>query len=640
MTSPLISLCMIVKNEEQVLDKCLNSIQQYVEEIIIVDTGSTDATVSIASKYTNQIYHFEWIDDFSAARNESLKYATGQWILILDADEYFEENEIQKLYKCLKEREPEQGLIYNLTITSILGEKNNYSTNEAPVGRVFGNRLGIQYSRPIHEQPVSSKGLELKSAALPIRLQHSGYTEETMQQKNKHHRNLEIFNKLEMQQGLSAYDHLQLGNQYSMMGEYDKALSHLNQAIQQPHSLGSAYKQVLFTTIQVLINQGSLARAFSFFEQHLVPFLEYPDILTIKGIILQNLGCIDEAKQAFHAAVEEAERRAIKELPTAIVSPDTALRLPLLQLAMLYDKEKNHAKTIYYYTKIIITNPKDILAIGKLLEVLTLHEQPDAIIQLLYRLLQPDKVKTVLLGKIAIAQGNAALASHYLRSDELTDLLKSHEKLTLHMLTKQPSKFYSTWIALNDSERTSPNVIKAFIVGCLAWDKREWIADLKLPDDSEYQQLLHWSYQFLNELTMPMLNHELSTDLLRYIYAMGQHSLFDQVMDHLADNATINNMANYFYEHHHLVEAEQYYQYLEDREALNTDSCVNLAGYSLQSNDRVAAQRYLERALHLSPSRKNLYVLYIKNCTDPDKADSARLQLFNLDQDYKDLSII
>ena len=84
---PKLSLCMIVKNEEKFLAGCLESVKNIVDEIIIVDTGSTDKTIEIANSYNAKVYHFEWKNDFSLARNESIKHATGDWILILDADE-------------------------------------------------------------------------------------------------------------------------------------------------------------------------------------------------------------------------------------------------------------------------------------------------------------------------------------------------------------------------------------------------------------------------------------------------------------------------------------------------------------------------------------------------------------------------
>lgn len=97
-----ISLCMIVKNEEKVLDNCLNSVKDIVDEIIIVDTGSTDNTIEIAKKYTHKIYSFKWENDFAKARNYSLSKATKDYILWLDADDFLKEESINR-FKGLKE---------------------------------------------------------------------------------------------------------------------------------------------------------------------------------------------------------------------------------------------------------------------------------------------------------------------------------------------------------------------------------------------------------------------------------------------------------------------------------------------------------------------------------------------------------
>lgn len=97
-----ISLCMIVKNEEKVLARCLDSIAGLMDEIIIVDTGSTDKTKEIAGKYTDNIYDFEWIDDFAAARNFAFSKATKEYIYSADADEVLDE-ENYRLFADLKE---------------------------------------------------------------------------------------------------------------------------------------------------------------------------------------------------------------------------------------------------------------------------------------------------------------------------------------------------------------------------------------------------------------------------------------------------------------------------------------------------------------------------------------------------------
>ena len=92
----ILSIGMIVKNEEKNLDRCLSALQPILEnidsELIIADTGSEDKTVEIAKKYTDNVFYFEWINDFSAARNSTLNRAKGKWYMFIDADEYLDED--------------------------------------------------------------------------------------------------------------------------------------------------------------------------------------------------------------------------------------------------------------------------------------------------------------------------------------------------------------------------------------------------------------------------------------------------------------------------------------------------------------------------------------------------------------------
>lgn len=94
-----ISLCMIVKNEEKYLERCLNSVRTLVDEIIIVDTGSSDKTIAIAKKFTSKIYNYDWNNDFAAARNFSFSKAKHEYIMWLDADDVFPQNQLQLFLK-------------------------------------------------------------------------------------------------------------------------------------------------------------------------------------------------------------------------------------------------------------------------------------------------------------------------------------------------------------------------------------------------------------------------------------------------------------------------------------------------------------------------------------------------------------
>ena len=103
--APTLSCCMIVRNEEQFLLQCLESIKDVVDEIIVVDTGSADRTVQIAGEFGAKVYHHPWNNDFSEARNVSLSYATCDWILIMDADEELEQEDGPLLLSLLKSDE-------------------------------------------------------------------------------------------------------------------------------------------------------------------------------------------------------------------------------------------------------------------------------------------------------------------------------------------------------------------------------------------------------------------------------------------------------------------------------------------------------------------------------------------------------
>lgn len=145
-----ISLCMIVKNEERVLDRCLTSIADLMDEIIIVDTGSTDRTKEIARNYTDKIYDFEWIDDFSAARNFAFSKATKEYIYSADADEVLDEENRQK-FRLLKEAMLPEIEIVQMRYCNQLshGTAYNYDAEYRP--KLFKKQREFVWIEPVHE---------------------------------------------------------------------------------------------------------------------------------------------------------------------------------------------------------------------------------------------------------------------------------------------------------------------------------------------------------------------------------------------------------------------------------------------------------------------------------------------------------
>ncbi len=198
----LLSACLIVKNEEQRLPQCLDSLRSLADEIIVVDTGSSDHTIAIAKKYKARIFDFEWCDDFSQARNYAIAQAKGKWILIIDADEVFEQKAITTLQAIMQRSDC---LAVNLLRAEIGARQAPYSL----VLRLFRNHLAIAFIGIYHESiDCSVRSLQavepdwqVLNVELPT-LRHYGYTDNEINLKHKHefakrlmHKHLEVFPK-------------------------------------------------------------------------------------------------------------------------------------------------------------------------------------------------------------------------------------------------------------------------------------------------------------------------------------------------------------------------------------------------------------------------------------------------------------
>ncbi len=185
---------MIVKNEEASLPGCLNSVKDVVDEMVIVDTGSTDRTSEIAREFGARVYHFEWCNDFSAARNESLKYVQGDWVLVLDADEVLVPEIVPTLKQAIKS-EPERAsrlrhrhILINLVRQEVGAEQSPYSL----VSRLFRHHPDICFERPYHAlvddsiSRILSQEPQWQIGYLPeVAILHSGYQKSAIAQQDK-----------------------------------------------------------------------------------------------------------------------------------------------------------------------------------------------------------------------------------------------------------------------------------------------------------------------------------------------------------------------------------------------------------------------------------------------------------------------
>ena len=172
---PSLSVCMIVKDEEKNLPTALSSVKGLADEIVVVDTGSKDGTVAIAKSFGAGVHHFAWCDDFSAARNESLKHATKDFVLWLDADDEIRREDHRKIKDHLR-KHPGCGVYLR---THVEGEGHTPQTRLfASQLRLFPNHRGIRFEGKVHEQAVRSletKGILIHQCSAAV--VHHGYEE-------------------------------------------------------------------------------------------------------------------------------------------------------------------------------------------------------------------------------------------------------------------------------------------------------------------------------------------------------------------------------------------------------------------------------------------------------------------------------
>jgi tetratricopeptide (TPR) repeat protein len=164
-----LSLCMIVRNEEERLGRCLECVQGLVDEIVVVDTGSTDGTVAVAERFGAKMGYFEWCDDFSAARNESIKLASGDWILWLDADDLLP-SEYHDQIRNLIATNQKKAYLFVL-------DSQGCETVACLQTRLFPNVPGAEFEKPVHEQLAPSMarlGIDVEPTG--VRVVHTGYT--------------------------------------------------------------------------------------------------------------------------------------------------------------------------------------------------------------------------------------------------------------------------------------------------------------------------------------------------------------------------------------------------------------------------------------------------------------------------------
>lgn len=314
---------MITRNEERYLEQCLNSVKGIVDEIIIVDTGSTDKTKEIAKKFNAKIYDFKWIDDFSAARNESIKHATKDWILVMDADEVVEKNDLERIRGEIENAGDFAG--FSLEQRSYL---NNYFEgavkNESDFDlvkdypfyiphflvRLFKNNLGFSFKHRVHElveDSIMEKGLEYKKTDIVLHHFGSVKDEKLISEKAEEYSKI-IIGQLEENPESARYNY-QAARMFLGRNDFSNALKYFEKTAK----INPSYKLVFSEIAKIYLQMNDKNRAIEYFKKSMKNNPDNPSPANNLAVVYMSMGNFNEAKKILEEKLKKyPENKALK----------------------------------------------------------------------------------------------------------------------------------------------------------------------------------------------------------------------------------------------------------------------------------------------------------------------------------------
>ncbi len=300
-----LSVCIIAKNEEHNIEECLKRLAPYGFEIVLTDTGSTDRTLAVAEKYTDRIYHFDWCDDFSAARNFCMEKASHDLILSLDCDEWIETIDPPAL---LRRMENHPDAVGRILIRSRFTKDGRTTFEQTRVSRL-ADRRRFFFTGAVHEQLSnrSCPALPNQVYDAPVTILHVGYdlSEAAMQEKCR--RNIALLEAELSAHGPDPYLYCQLGLSYRRLGENEKACETFEAGLALDVDPSLDYVRTMvesygYTLLDLKRNRDALGLS-SLYDT----FAVRADFVFLMGLIYMNNGLFEEAVSEFQKSATMTE---------------------------------------------------------------------------------------------------------------------------------------------------------------------------------------------------------------------------------------------------------------------------------------------------------------------------------------------
>lgn len=399
-----VSLCMIVYNEESSLLTCLESAKHLVDEIIIIDTGSTDQTLSLAQQAGARILSYQWESDFALARNFSLFHASGDWILVLDADEILEPCTRQQFQELFVHADIEG---YFLPIHNVLQGKNQETLDH--IVRLFRNRPHYRFEGALHEQIVPSilRSCGEKSLAhAPISIIHYGYLSYKIKEKSKSDRNQQILTKELTKDPNNPFYLYCLGLEYLQRNELESGIPFLEAALNRISTKEGYYPDLLLNLALSYLKTEKLPPLFSALDQGLKTIEKPRDYLLLYGIghllASEPSQAIERLNQALNIQDTPSEIFTCSQIYSLLGDSYSQANLSQAAIYAYLEALKASPRYLYPFIQILALlrrtyTPEQFIVNEALLYQISSFALPDLLQDMAARLVEQENVPLALL---------------------------------------------------------------------------------------------------------------------------------------------------------------------------------------------------------------------------------------------------
>ncbi len=335
---PRLSLCMIVRDSSRTLRACLETIRPWVDEMVIVDTGSLDDTPTIVEAYGGRLFHFPWCDDFSAARNESLRHAQGDWLFWMDSDDTIPAECGRKLRQLVEHEWPAGVFGFVMQVHCPGGsEEGGAKTDVTMVDHVklFRNRPDLRFDGRIHEQilpAIRAGGGDVAWTELYV--VHSGSDQSRAAQAKKLERDLRILERELVERPEHPFTLFNLGMTHTHASQYERAVDYLERGIARSGPDESHLRKAFALLVYSLMRLRRHPEAFEACKRGRLMFPRDVELRFREGVLLHEVGRLDEARQAYVDAIDQSDGRHFSSVDMALKGFKTRQNLAVLAVDM------------------------------------------------------------------------------------------------------------------------------------------------------------------------------------------------------------------------------------------------------------------------------------------------------------------